>query len=42
LAEHHIGPGARYPMRDVPPGIVTHVTVEEIYGQGPWREDTDE
>jgi hypothetical protein len=29
-------------MRDVPPGIVTHVTVEEIYGQGPWREDTDE
>ena len=38
LAEHYIGPGAKYPMRDVPPGVVTHVTVEEIYGQGPWRE----
>jgi PPOX class probable F420-dependent enzyme len=38
LAEHYVGPGARYPMRDVPPGVVTHVTVEEIYGQGPWSE----
>jgi PPOX class probable F420-dependent enzyme len=38
LAECYIGPGAKYPMRDVPPGVVTHVTVEEIYGQGPWRE----
>jgi PPOX class probable F420-dependent enzyme len=37
LAEHYLGPGARYPMRDAPPGVVTHVTVEEIYGQGPWR-----
>jgi PPOX class probable F420-dependent enzyme len=38
LAEHYRGPGARYPMRDVPPGVVTHVTVEEISGMGPWRD----
>lgn len=38
LAEHYIGPGARYPMREVPPGVVTHVTVEEICGQGPRSE----
>lgn len=38
LAEAYIGPGARYPMRDAPEGAVVHVTVERIYGQGPWRE----
>jgi PPOX class probable F420-dependent enzyme len=38
LAEHYLGPGATYPMRDVPPGVVTHVTVEEISGMGPWRD----
>lgn len=42
LSEAYIGPGARYPMRDVPDGIVIRVTVERIYGQGPWAEpDTD-
>jgi hypothetical protein len=39
LAEHSIGPGGRFPMRDVPSGVVTHVAVEEIYGQGPWQND---
>ena len=24
-------------MRDVPPGVVVHVEIEKIYGQGPWR-----
>jgi hypothetical protein len=38
LAEHYIGPEATYPMRDVPPGVVTHVTIDEIYGIGPWRD----
>jgi PPOX class probable F420-dependent enzyme len=38
LAPNYFGPGAVYPMRDVPPGVVIHVTVEEISGQGPWRE----
>ena len=38
LAEHYIGPGATYPMRDVPPGIVVHVEIDSVYGQGPWRE----
>jgi PPOX class probable F420-dependent enzyme len=38
LAEAYLGPGRRYPMRDVPPGVVARVTVEKLYGQGPWRE----
>jgi PPOX class probable F420-dependent enzyme len=37
LAEAYIGPGQRFPMRDVPDGIVYRVTIERIYGQGPWR-----
>jgi hypothetical protein len=36
LSEHYIGPGQQYPMREVPDGVVWHVTVERIYGQGPW------
>ena len=40
LAQLYIGPGQKFPMRDVPEGIVYHVTVERIYGQGPWREET--
>jgi PPOX class probable F420-dependent enzyme len=36
LAEFYIGPGQRYPMRDAPEGLVIHVTVERVYGQGPW------
>ncbi len=38
LAAAYLGPGQRYPMRDVPDGVVVHVTVNRIYGQGPWRE----
>jgi PPOX class probable F420-dependent enzyme len=37
LAEHYIGPGQQFPMREVPPGVVTRVAVEKIYGVGPWR-----
>jgi PPOX class probable F420-dependent enzyme len=36
LAEHYLGPGARYPLRDAPEGAVVHVRVDRIYGQGPW------
>jgi PPOX class probable F420-dependent enzyme len=39
LAAFYIGPGATYPMRDVPEGAVIHVTVDAIYGTGPWREE---
>jgi PPOX class probable F420-dependent enzyme len=39
LAQYYIGPGQRYPMRDVPAGVVVHVTVERIYGQGPWLDE---
>jgi PPOX class probable F420-dependent enzyme len=39
LAEHYLGPGAVYPLRDAPPGVVVHVTIEAMYGQGPWREE---
>jgi PPOX class probable F420-dependent enzyme len=37
LAEHYIGPGQRFPMREVPAGVVTRVAIEKIYGVGPWR-----
>jgi PPOX class probable F420-dependent enzyme len=39
LAQHYLGPGQQYPMRDVPEGVVVHVTVERIYGQGPWLDE---
>jgi PPOX class probable F420-dependent enzyme len=38
LAEHYIGPGQQFPMRDAPEGAVIQITVDRIYGQGPWRE----
>jgi hypothetical protein len=38
LAEHYVGPGQQFPMRDVPDGVVLHVTVDRIYGQGPWAQ----
>ena len=42
LAGAYISPGATFPMRDVPPGVVVHVQIEKIYGQGPWQPDTAE
>ena len=39
LASAYIGPGAQFPMRNVPDGATFRVTVERIYGVGPWRED---
>jgi PPOX class probable F420-dependent enzyme len=39
LAEYYIGPGAQFPFRDAGPGYVTRVTIERIYGVGPWRDE---
>lgn len=39
LAPAYIGPGAKFPMRDVPPGFVAYLTVDRIYGVGPWGHD---
>ncbi len=36
LAEAYIGPGATFPMREVPAGFVVHVMVDRTYGVGPW------
>jgi hypothetical protein len=38
LAEYYIGPGQQYPMREVPEGVVVHVTIDRVYGQGPWAQ----
>lgn len=38
LAQFYIGPSARYPMRDVPDGLNVRVTIDRIYGQGPWHQ----
>ena len=37
LAEAYIGPGERFPNREMPDGFVIHVDVEKIYGMGQWR-----
>lgn len=39
LAEFYLGPGAKYPWRDAPAGVVVRVEIDSIYGQGPWREE---
>ena len=39
LAPAYMGPGAKFPMRDVPPGFVVHLTVDRIYGVGTWGHD---
>jgi len=39
LAEAYIGPGQKFPMRDVPPGAVIRIAVEKIYGNGPWGKE---
>jgi PPOX class probable F420-dependent enzyme len=36
LSEFYIGPGQRYPMREVPDGVILHVAIDRVYGQGPW------
>ncbi len=36
LSETYLGPGTKFPMRDAPPGFVTRVSVDRIYGVGPW------
>jgi PPOX class probable F420-dependent enzyme len=41
LAESYLGPGMKYPMREVPEGVVVHVAVERIYGQGVWRQEAE-
>jgi PPOX class probable F420-dependent enzyme len=38
LAQWYISPGAKYPVRDMPPGWIFRVTIEKIYGQGPWND----
>jgi PPOX class probable F420-dependent enzyme len=38
LAEYYMGPGQVFPMREVPPGVVVHVAVDRVYGQGPWAQ----
>jgi PPOX class probable F420-dependent enzyme len=38
LSEFYLGPGQQYPMREVPEGVVLHVTVDRVYGQGPWAQ----
>jgi PPOX class probable F420-dependent enzyme len=38
LAESYIGPGQKFPMRNFPEGAVIRVTVDKVYGVGPWKE----
>jgi PPOX class probable F420-dependent enzyme len=37
LARTYLGPGVRFPPVDNPPlGYITHITVDQISGVGPW------
>jgi PPOX class probable F420-dependent enzyme len=36
LSEYYLGPGTQYPMRDAPGGVVVHIAIDRVYGQGPW------
>ena len=38
LSQWYIGPGATYPARDMPAGWTFRVTIDKVYGQGPWNE----
>jgi PPOX class probable F420-dependent enzyme len=37
LAGAYLGPGQRFPMRDVPEGFVVHLAPERFYGMGSWK-----
>lgn len=40
LAHTYLGEGVKFPpMDDPPPGYVTRITVDEIGGVGPWRDE---
>jgi len=41
LAEHYLGPGQRFPLRDVPAGFTIRVEVDKVYGTGSWRQADD-
>ena len=41
LAEFYIGPGERFPMRNVPAGLTVRVEVDKVYGVGTWRKADD-
>jgi PPOX class probable F420-dependent enzyme len=41
LAEFYIGAGQQYPMRNPPDGVVLHIDIDRVYGQGPWAQGTD-
>jgi len=37
LAPAYLGPGARFPNREMPDGFTIHVDVDKVYGMGNWR-----
>jgi PPOX class probable F420-dependent enzyme len=36
LANTMMGPDAKFPPDDAPPGFITHITIDKIGGMGPW------
>lgn len=42
LAQTYIGPGTAFPpMPNPPPGLVTHISVVRVGGNGPWVDRSD-
>lgn len=40
LAQTYIGPGTTFLPDTAPPGYITHITIERINGNGPWKEQS--
>ena len=39
LAHTYLGPGTPFPpMPDPPPGFISHITVQRVSGNGPWKD----
>jgi PPOX class probable F420-dependent enzyme len=38
LAQTYIGPGTKFLPDTAPPGYITHITIERVSGNGPWKE----
>jgi PPOX class probable F420-dependent enzyme len=39
LAQVYVGPGTVFPpMDNPPPGFITHITVDRVAGNGPWKD----
>jgi PPOX class probable F420-dependent enzyme len=39
LAQIYVGPGTKFPADNAPPGYILHITIDDVRGVGPWKEE---